>query len=130
MALIRGSQISGSVASASYALTASFALNAGGGGSNYFIASGSVTASVDVTGDIFIIRSGSYNPLTVSSTGLTTISGSAANLFIIKNASNQAILTVSQSGIVQFATQSTDPIGTPNPGAIWFTSASFFVGLE
>jgi hypothetical protein len=61
---------------------------------------------------------------------LTTISGSAANLFIIKNASNQAILTVSQSGIVQFATQSTDPIGTPSPGAIWFTSASFFVGLE
>ncbi len=55
MALIRGSQISGSVASASYAVTASYALNAGGGGSNYFIASGSVTASVDVTGDIFII---------------------------------------------------------------------------
>jgi hypothetical protein len=32
----------------------------GSGGS--FISTGSVTASVDVTGDIFIIRSGSYNP--------------------------------------------------------------------
>ena len=127
MALIRGSQISGSVASASYAETASYALNAG---NSYYIVTGSVTASVGVTGDIFIIKSGSFSPFTVSNTGLITISGSAANLFLVKNANNQAILTVSQSGVVQFATQSTDPVGTPEAGAIWFTSASFFIGLE
>jgi len=49
MALVRGSQITGSVASASYALTASFALNGGGGGSGLSITSGSVTASVNIT---------------------------------------------------------------------------------
>lgn len=101
---------------------------AGSGGS--FISTGSITASVDITGDIFIIRSGSYNPFTVSSTGLTTISGSATNLFLIKNASNQPILTVSQSGIVTLATQSMDPIGTAPNGAIYFTSDSFFIGLD
>lgn len=127
MALIRGSQISGSVASASYALTASYALNAG---NSYHIATGSVTASVGVTGDIFIIKSGSFSPFTVSNTGLITISGSAANLFLVKNANNQAILTVSQSGVVQFATQSTDPVGSTNAGTIWFTSASFYIGLD
>ena len=100
----------------------------GSGGS--FISTGSVTASVDVTGDIFIIRSGSYNPFTVSSTGLTTISGSATNLFLIKNASNQPVLTVSQSGIVTLATQSIDPTGTTPNGAIYFTSSSFFIGLD
>ena len=100
----------------------------GSGGS--FISTGSVTASVDVTGDIFIIRSGSYNPFTVSSTGLTTISGSATNLFLIKNANNQPVLTVSQSGIVILATQSIDPTGTAPNGAIYFTSSSFFLGLD
>lgn len=127
MAQIRGSQISGSVASASFAATASFALNAGGG---YFIATGSVTSSVNVTGDIFIIKSGSYNPFTVSSTGLTTISGSAANLFLIKNASNEPILTVSQSGVVILATSSISLTGTAPNGAIYFTSNSLFVGLD
>ena len=95
-----------------------------------FISTGSVTASVDVTGDIFIIRSGSYNPFTVSSTGLTTISGSATNLFLIKNVSNQPVLTVSQSGIVILATQSIDPTGTAPNGAIYFTSSSLFIGLD
>ena len=130
MAQIRGSQISGSVASASYALTASYALNAGSGGSGYSIATGSVTASVDVTGDIFIIRSASYNPFTVSNTGLTTISGSAANLFLIKNASNEPILTVSQSGVVILATSSVSLTGTAPNGGIYFTSNSLFVGLD
>ena len=102
----------------------------GSSGTSTFIATGSVTASVDVTGDIFIIRSGSYNPFTVSSTGLTTISGSATNLFLIKNASNQPVLTVSQSGIVTLATQSIDPTGTAPNGVIYFTSSSLFLVLD
>ena len=102
----------------------------GDGRSGYFIATGSVTASVAVTGDIFIIRSASYNPFTVSGTGLTTISGSASNLFLIKNASNQAVLTVSQSGVVILATSSVELTGPAPNGGIYFTSNSLFVGLD
>lgn len=113
--------------SSSYALTASFALSTI---SAYFMATGSITASVNVTGDIFIIKSGSYNPFTVSNTGLTTISGSDANLFLIKNASNQPVLTVSQSGVLTLTTSSVVLTGTAPNGAIYFTSNSLFVGLD
>jgi len=102
----------------------------GSGAGSTYMATGSVTASVDVTGDIFIIRSASYNPFTVSGTGLTTISGSATNLFLIKNASNQAVLTVSQSGVVILATSSVELSGPAPNGAIYFTSNSLFVGLD
>ena len=129
MALVRGSQITGSVASASYALTASFALN-GGGGSGFSITSGSVTASVDLTNSIFLIQSGTFTPFSITNLGLTTISGSATDLFLIKNTSNQNILRVSQSGIVIFATQSATLSGTAPNGGIYFTSTSFYVGLD
>ena len=101
----------------------------GSSGTSTFIATGSVTASVDVTGDIFIIKSGSTTPLSISNTGLVSISGSATNLFLIKNTNNQPILTVSQSGVVVFATQSIELTGTAPNGGIYFTSESFFVGL-
>lgn len=113
----------------SYNLTGGWTLVGSGAGST-FMATGSVTASVDVSGDIFIIRSASYNPFTVSGTGLTTISGSATNLFLIKNASNQAVLTVSQSGVVILATSSVELSGPAPNGAIYFTSNSLFVGLD
>ena len=113
----------------SYNSTGGWTLVGSGAGST-FMATGSVTASVDVTGDIFIIRSASYNPFTVSGTGLTTISGSAANLFLIKNASNQPVLTVSQSGVLILATSSVELTGTALNGAIYFTSNSLFVGLD
>lgn len=102
----------------------------GTGAGSTFMSTGSVTASVDVTGDIFIIRSASYNPFTVSGTGLTTISGSATNLFLIKNASNQPVLTVSQSGVVILATSSVELTNTAPNGAIYFTSNALFVGLD
>ena len=50
MAVVRGSQISGSVVSASYALTASFALN--GGGSFPYTGSARITGSLAVTGSV------------------------------------------------------------------------------
>ena len=130
MALVRGSQITGSVASASYALTASFALNGGGGGSGFSITSGSVTASVNLTNSIFLIQSGTFTPFSVSNLGSTVISGSATDLFLIKNTSNQNILRVSQSGIVIFATQSATLSETAPNGGIYFTSTSFYVGLD
>ena len=113
----------------SYNSTGGWTLVGSGAGST-FMATGSVTSSVNVTGDIFIIKSGSYNPFTVSSTGLTTISGSAANLFLIKNASNEPILTVSQSGVVILATSSVELTNTAPNGGIYFTSNSLFVGLD
>lgn len=132
MALIRGGQISGSVASASYALTASYALNGGtgGGGSGFSITSGSVTASVNLTSNIFLIQSGTFTPFSVTSLGSVTVSGSATDLFLIKNTNNQNILRVSQSGVVVFATQSAILSGAAPNGAVYFTSSSFYVGLD
>jgi len=92
------------IVSASYALTASYALNGSGLG---FPFSGSAVI-----------------------TGSLEIKSNVNDIFIIKNFDNQRILTVSQSGVIIVATQSIDPIGTAPNGAIYFTSASFFVGLD
>jgi hypothetical protein len=126
MALIRGSQITGSVASASYAATASFVINSDASR----IVSGSVTASVSPSGDIFIIKYGNQTPLTITDTGALIVSGSASDLFIIKNTQNQSILKVSQSGVVVMATQSANPTGIAPNGGILFTANNLFVGLD
>lgn len=94
--------------SSSYALTASFALNAGGGGTgNGFPFSGSavITGSLEIKSD-------------------------RNDIFIIKNFAGNNILTVSQSGVVVLATQSAELTDPAPAGGIYFTSASFFVGLE
>ena len=91
------------------------------------IATGSVTASVGLNNNIFLIKSGSNTFFNINENSNTTIS---SNLFIIKNFSTgNNIFSVSQS-IVQFATQSSIPTGTTNAGSIWFTSSSLYVGLE
>ncbi len=89
--------------SSSFAVTASYALNAG----DVFPFSGSavITGSLEIKSDI-------------------------NDIFIIKKFNGQPVLTVSQSGVIVVATQSielTDP--APN-GGIYFTSSSFFVGLD
>ena len=86
---------------ADFALTASYALNAGGTGIPFRIATGSISASVDVGQNIFIIT---------------------------KN--NIPVLTVSQSGVVIFSTQSQELVGPAPNGAIYFTSSSFYIGLD
>lgn len=83
------------------------------------IFSPSITGSLAVTGSVIITGSFQVQP-----------SNNTGDVFIIKNSLGQNLMTVSQSGLVQFATQSTDPVGTTNAGAIWFTSASFFIGLD
>jgi hypothetical protein len=91
------------------------------------ITSGSVTASVNIGPDIFLIKSGSNTFFNINTDSSTTL---YSDLFIIKNYNTQEpVLIVSQS-IVQFVTQSLDPIGNTNAGSIWFTSSSFYVGLE
>jgi hypothetical protein len=91
--------------SSSYALTASFALNGGGGGTFPFSGSAVITGSLEIKSDI-------------------------NNIFLIKNFNNQPILTVSQSGVVIVATQSAELTSTAPNGGIYFTSGSFFVGLD
>jgi hypothetical protein len=118
--------------SASYALTASYALfaaNGGGSSNTNQIATGSITASVDISpNNLFLIKSGSNVYFNISSSSNITLS---SNLFIIKNfTTQQPVLTVSQSGIVIVATQSIDPTGTAPNGAIYFTSSSLFIGLD
>ena len=90
--------------SSSYALTASYALSSIG---NAFPFSGSAVI-----------------------TGSLEIKSNVNDIFLIKNFNNQPILTVSQSGVVIVATQSVELTGTAPNGGIYFTSGSFFVGLD
>ena len=63
-------------------------------------------------------------------TGSLTIKSDINDIFIIKNFNNDAILTVSQSGVITVATQSAE-LNSPAPnGGIYFTSTAFFVGLD
>jgi len=84
---------------ANFALTASYAMN--GSGVPFRISTGSISASVDV----------------------------GPNIFIITN-NNQPVLTISQSGTIILTTQSQELTGPAPNGGIYFTSASFFVGLD
>jgi hypothetical protein len=125
---------SGSVATASYALfavlaaTASYIDPANLNLTLFQIATGSVTASVNVNPtNLFLIKSGNTQYFNISSSGNTDL---YSNLFIVRNfTTQQPVLIVSQS-IVQIQTQSSIPTGTISAGSIWFTSSSFYVGLE
>lgn len=108
----------------SYAITASYVE----GFNLSRIIAGNVTASVSTDiNNLFLIKSGSIQYLNISSSSNIDV---YSNLFIIRNfTTQQPVLTVSQS-IVQFATQSSNPTGITSAGSIWFTSSSFYVGLE
>jgi len=93
--------------SSSFAVTASYALNAGGTGTGFpFSGSAVITGSLEIKSDI-------------------------NDIFIIKNFNNEPLLTVSQSGVIVVATQSIelDENSAPN-GGIYFTNTSFFIGLD
>lgn len=98
------------------------------GGQLFMIASGSVSASVSTSpNELFLIRSGSAPYMSISSSSHITI---FSDLFVIKNFSNnQKVFEVSGS-VAKFPTHSVDPVGSIDAGSIWFTSSSFFVGLE
>ena len=81
-----------------YEITASRAVYAT---SASMLITGSVVAKVETSGNIFLIRSGSQN-----------------------------LLTITQSGVVVVATQSAQLSGSAPNGGIYFTSSSFFVGLD
>lgn len=83
-----------------YDITASYALAAPGGVVDKIV-SGPITASVQQTDNIFLITSASMD-----------------------------LFAVSSSGVAVFATQSAELTNPAPNGGIYFTSSSFFVGLD
>lgn len=84
-----------------YDITSSFAISASHAPSSYLIITGSVFASVNTSNNIFLIKSGSIN-----------------------------MLTITQSGVVMLSTQSVEFTGSAPVGGMYFTSSSFYIGLE
>ena len=126
MALITSKQIQ-------YPLSGSFSGSFFGDGSGLTnltvkgneITSGSVTASVSPIGNLFLVKSASAELISITS-DTTTITN---NIFLIKNNTGQTTFKVSES-IVYFANQSAPLTGSTVAGSIYFTSSSFYVGLE
>ena len=87
-------------------------------------------SSSNITADVnsfFLIKN--------STTSLNVLNGiqvtSSADVPLqINNATSQSLLQVSQSGVITLATQSVALTGSIPAGSIYFTSASFYVGLE
>ena len=136
MALIKPEQLR----SGSYTISGSFSGSFQGNGSGLtginvfpFIGDAQITGSLDINGtggDIFLVKSSSFEVLSVRESGVITITNNAPTMFLIQNTSFAPILAVSQSGVVIFSTQSIE-LSTPAPnGGIYFTSASFYVGLD
>ena len=136
MALIKPEQLR----SGSYTISGSFSGSFQGNGSGLtdinvfpFIGDAQITGSLDINGtggDIFLVKSSSFEVLSVKESGIVTITNDAPTMFLIQDTSFAPILAVSQSGVVIFSTQSIE-LSTPAPnGGIYFTSASFYVGLD
>lgn len=91
----------------------------------YRIKTGSVSAEVNISESIFLIKSGSdnYVNITVDTTTLTN------EIFLIKNKNNESLFKV-DNGIFYFQTQSIELNTNVEAGALYFTSSSFFVSLE
>lgn len=100
-------------------------VNGSSGGGGYYIGSGSITASVGQENSIFLITSSSvqYTKITETTTTITN------DIFIVSNKNNNPTFRISES-IAYFATQSLPPTNPTTAGGIYFTSSSFYVGLE
>ena len=136
---------SASVFSGSSALT--FTIGGGGEGGIPITPNAlSLTGSLLTTGSLFLIGQGSFTSLSSyttsdfflvrnATTTLKVIDGiqvtsSAEVPLQIFNSSNNNLLQISQSGVVILATSSVILTGTAPNGAIYFTSSSFYVGIE
>ena len=87
------------------------------------IVSGRVTASVE--NNIFLISSASIEVLKISNNTSTLVS----DVFLIKNSLNQPTFKVSES-VIYLSTQSSELTNPAIAGGMYFTSTSFYVGLE
>ena len=135
MAIIKPKQLE----SEFYTISGSFSGSFQGDGSNLTgivaaapprITFNSVTASVENSDNIFLVTSASIDLFQINTSGSVTINSNGETPFLIKNHSNDEILSVSQSGVVVLATQSAELTSTAPNGGIYFTSSSFFVGLD
>jgi hypothetical protein len=95
------------------------------------IAIGEVTASVSLGNTLFLIKSGSYDALTVSNQGSTTlnVTGSIPHFFLI-NSGSRTIFKVNDQGVTQTKVFAANETPTAQYGGMYFTSQSFFVGLD
>ena len=85
-----------------------------------------ITSSYALTASYSLNSPDPYRIISGSTEALVTPEN---DIFLIKNNGN-TVLAVSESGVVVFATQSSE-LNNPAPtGGIYFTSGSFFVGLE
>jgi len=117
MALIKASQISGSVASASYAVTASYALNS--------IASNVPTFWLVSSNTLY--TSQSYN---VEVTGSLNVAGSGSVIFLVKNSNTlQDYFKVTSTGVSQFFVHNSEPTLSADFGQLYFTTNSLYLGL-
>lgn len=106
---------------ASFAVTASHVTNTG----SFFIIGGNSNSSDLSLGtldnyDLFLIVSGSRR-VKISNSG---------TIVEITNQTQQPLMSIKDTGTVIFLTQSAEPTGSANYGALYFTTSSFYVGLE
>lgn len=98
---------------------------------------GAVTASTFDDSNVFIINSGSANLFRVDNTGSLETSGSLTlettgsfpYFFLIKNQA-ETIFKVNSEGVTQTKVFETGSTPTAQYGGTYFTSQSFFVGLD
>ena len=86
--------------------------------------SSNITANIN---SFFLIKN---NTTSLNVSNGVQVTSSAAVPLQINNATSQSLLQVSQSGVITLATQSIALTGSTTAGSIYFTSASFYVGLE
>jgi len=132
--IITGS-LFGTASWAQNAVTASYVAAANVAGLSLFqITTGSITASVGLGNDLFLIKSGSKTYFNISSSGDTTIYSS--NFMIRDFNTNEMVFQVSASRAyfdfdgITIATQSVAPTGSASVGGILFTSTAMYIGLE
>lgn len=125
----------GTASWAQNAITASYVAASNVAGLSLFqITTGSITASVGLNNDLFLIKSGSKTYFNISSSGNTTLYSS--NFKVQDFTTNEVVFQVSGSksyfnnnGII-IATQSLAPTGSADVGGILFTSTAMYIGLE
>jgi hypothetical protein len=124
--------------SASYSTTASFALN--GGVTFPYTGSAIITGSLFLVGQSSFISSPLYSTndfflIRNTTTTLKVVNGiqisSSANVpFQVLDTNNNNLLQISQSKVVIFATSSVVLTEAAPNGGIYFTSSSFYIGLD
>lgn len=95
------------------------------------IAVGQVTASVSTGASMFLIKSGSYQVFSISNQGSTTlnVTGSVPHFFLI-NSGSREIFQINDQGVTQTKVFEATENPTAEYGGMYFTSQSFFVGLD